>query len=70
MIPMLLSKRKVPELYLRLEEFGVDVESLKRVGLSADAMEVLYCAVRIVDSHRTRRRQVPRFDGLYRNPLA
>ncbi|GEM_PF-5634109 len=67
---MLLAKGKVPELYVRLEEFGVDVEALKRVGLSADALEVLYCAVRIVDAHRTRKRQRRRFDSLLRNPLA
>lgn len=69
MIPMRLSKRKVPALNLRLEEFGVNVEALKRVGLSADALDVLYCAVRIVDSHRRSERQVPKFDGLCRNPL-
>jgi hypothetical protein len=67
---MLLAKGKVPELYMRLEEFGVDVEALKRVGLSADALDVLYCAVRIVDSHRTKKRQRPRFGSILRNPLA
>jgi nucleoside diphosphate kinase len=48
-------QRKIPELYVRLEEFGVDVEALKRVGLSEDALDVLYCAVKIVDSYRPRR---------------
>jgi hypothetical protein len=67
---MLLVKGKVPELYMRLEEFGVDVEALKRVGLSADALDVLYCAVRIVDAYGTKKRQRRRFDSLLRNPLA
>lgn len=48
---------KVPELYVRLEEFGVDVKALKRVGLFADALDMLYCAIRIVDSHRTKKRR-------------
>jgi hypothetical protein len=67
---MLLAKEKVSELYVRLEEFGVDVEALKRVGISADALEVLYCAVRIVDAHRAKKRQRRRFGSLLRNPLA
>ena len=65
---MLLSK--VQELYVRLEEFGVDVEALKRVDLSADALDVLYYAIKIVDSHRARKRQRPRLDSLLHNLLA
>ena len=67
---MLLAKGKVPELYVRLEEFGVDVEVLKRVSLSEDALDVLYCAVRIVDAHITKKRQRLRFGSLLCNPLA
>ena len=67
---MLLSKEKVAELYVRLEEFGVDVEALKRIDLSVDALEALYYAVRIVDVHRTRKMQRQKFDSLLRNPLA
>lgn len=67
---MLLSKGKIPELYMRLEEFGVDVEALKRAGLSADALDVLYCAVEIVDLHRNKKRQRLGFDSLFHNLLA
>jgi len=42
---------------VRLEEFGVDVEALKRVGLSEDALDLLYCAAKIVDSYRTKKKQ-------------
>ncbi|MGI0018916.1 MAG: hypothetical protein ACREAY_00430 [Nitrososphaera sp.] len=51
---MLLSQSKITELYVELREFGVDVDALKQAGLSEDALDVLYYAIKVVDSHRAK----------------
>jgi hypothetical protein len=69
---MPLSKRKVAELYTRLEEFGMDVSAIKKAGFSPDELEVLYHAVKIVEFYRMKEEDndPPRFHSLSRDPLA
>lgn len=46
------SRSKVRDLYSELKEYGVDVDALRQANPSEDALNVLYYAMKVANSHR------------------